>query len=294
VPLHIHEFTLDLTDKPLIQKDGSEVAMKNSLFKRDHSGKYFEYKYYMNLSQTDCRMSLEAFSANGMTRRMLLQYSVSAFEVESAELQDEHRFVEQLSRRVEAETSFGKYLEAGPDDIGTRSPRVGNAAHLPSPPIARSLRTYENDSRSINDFALGLVTEGNIYKQSRQNNFLTPALLNNARPFIEESDERPHERSLDATNGVLDSQPDLLNVTMATKAVRVAMAAKAGMQKDDEQRGKPSSEDLAAPTQKRARRVGSIYGDSGRSPLPPQTPRRRVPNVGSPTAESETSGCQVP
>jgi hypothetical protein len=301
VPLNVHEFALDLTDKPVIQKDGSEVAMKNSSFKRDHSGKYFEYKYYLNLSQTDCRMSLEAFTANGKTRRMLLQYSISAFEVESAELQDEHRFIEQLFLGIGADTNVGKYLEVGPDAVGTRSMRIGNVKCLLSPqsPLnVGSSRTNEKGTRSTNGLALGSVTEKNLYQQSRKINFSTPAPLINAGPFIGENKESPHEGPVPLVNGVLCSQSGRLNIAMATEAMKVAMAARAGMQDDDQQRDISLSEDQTLPIQNRGTRSNSAPGVSGRlsSVVPSsdlQTPRKRVPDFDSPEAESETSDYQV-
>jgi len=298
VPLNIHEFKLDLTDKSIIQQDGLEVAMKRASFKRDHAGRYFEYKYYMNLSQTDCRMSIEAFSANGRTRRMLLQYSITAFEVESAELQDEHRFVEKLSQCAGSNKTFGETLEAGPTAVGTRTLRVRNAEHLPSPANVRGLRSNEKESLPNKELTLASVTEEGVYQPSRQNNFSAVSLLSNARPLTEKTSEYTHEDSLPTTYGVINSRPDLPNVAMATKAVNVAMAAKAGIQRNDQLQGKPQSKDQVTSTPKRARRADLTGGSSGKLSRvmpsgPLRTPRRTSPDIGSPGAESETSDYQV-
>ena len=184
MPLHIHEFTLDLTNKQLIEKDGSKVVNEKSSFKRDHVGKYFEYKYYMNLSQTDCRMSLEAFSAKGKTRRMLLQHSISAFEVESTELQDEQRFAKQLSQRTIADEASGEIFEAGPISVGTRSLQARGSERLSPPPQRRSSQRNQKNGRSIHDSPLV--------------------------PVIDESED-----SMRTTNGALGSQYDLRNVATA-------------------------------------------------------------------------------
>lgn len=298
MPLNIHEFKLDLTDKSIIQQDGSEVAMKRATFKRDHAGRYFEYKYYMNLSQTDCRMSIEAFSANGRTRRMLLQYSISAFEVESAELQDEHRFVEKLSLCAGSNKTFGETLEAGPTAVRTRTRGVRNAERLPSPANVRGLRSNEKGSLSNKELTLAPVTEEGVYQPSRQNNFSAVSLLSNARPLAEKTSECPHEGPLPTTYGVINSRPDLLNVAMATKAVNVAMAAKAGIQKNDQLQENPQSKDQVTPIPKRVRRADLTSGGSGKLSRvipsgPPRTPGWTSPDFGSPGAESETSDYQV-
>jgi hypothetical protein len=287
-----------LTDKPVIQEDGSEVAMKNSLFKRNHAGKYFEYKYYMNLSQTDCRMSLEAFSATGRTRRMLLQYSISAFEVESAELQDEYRFAEQLSRSTGADERQSKCLDTSPDPITPRSLRFGNSDDHTSAPNTRSLRTKESHCRSIVDFAFGTLTEDNICQQSRPNGLLNSALLNNTGPLAEKSKNSLHKDSFPSINSVLDSQPDPLDLATATRAMKVALAVKTGIQDGLHELDKSLSVTQGTPIQKRAKGKDSTHGYSGGfSGVMPSsdslTPRRRVTDFASATAESDDSDYQV-
>jgi hypothetical protein len=167
-----------------MEKDGSKVVMKNALFKHDRVGKFFEYKYYMNLSQTDCRMSLEAFSAKGRTRRMLLQHSISAFEVESTELQDEQRFAKQLSQRAIIDEASGETFESGPISIGTRSLQVRESERISPPPQRRSSQRNQKNGRSIYD---------------------APIV-----PVIEENEDSIH-----TTNGALGSQYDLRNVATA-------------------------------------------------------------------------------
>ena len=271
--------------------------MKNSLFKRNHAGKYFEYKYYMNLSQTDCRMSLEAFSATGKTRRMLLQYSISAFEVESAELQDEHQFAEQLSRGTGADERQSKCLDTSSDPIIPRSQRIGNADDHTSAPNARCLRTKESHCQSIVDFAFGALIEDNICQQSRSNGFSNSALLKNTGPLAEKSENSAHEDSFPPVNNVLDSQPDPLDVATATRAMKVARAGKTGIQELHEL-DKSLSAAQGTPVQKRARGKDSTHGESGGfSGVMPSsdslTSRRRVTDFESATAESDDSDYQV-
>lgn len=286
MPLNIHEFTLDLSDKPLMEKDGSKVVMKNSSFKHDRFGKYFEYKYYMNLSQTDCRISLEAFSAKGRTRRMLLQHSISAFEVKSAELQDEQRFAEQLLQRAIANEASGESIDAGPSSVGSRFLQIRDSDCLSPASRGRSSRRNQKKGRSINGFPIAPVTEENLCQQSRHNDTSIPSVFNNAGLFARNDMERPDEDSLQATGSAIGSQSDLWDVAMAA------------MQEINQRMDRSSSEAQEAPTPKRARRADTTGEHSGSLSLSIPSIDLRAPGetssgFASPTAESDTSEYQV-
>jgi hypothetical protein len=255
VPLHIHEFTLDLTNKQLIQKDGSEIVMKDAPFKRDRVGKYFEYKYYMNLSQTDCRMSLEAFSAKGRTRRMLLQHSITAFEVESTELQDEHRFAKQLSQRAIDNEASGEIFEAGPISVGTTSLQARDSERLSPPPQRRSSQRNQKNGGSIHNSPVVPVTEEN-------------------------------EDSMRTNNGVLGSQYDLRNVATAVMQ-EVDQERDRYLSKDQEG---PSRKQLRGVDV-----TGGDFGSPSMltSSSGQWTPRGDSPDFTSPTPELDTCEYQV-
>ncbi len=240
----------------------------------------------MNMSQTDCRVSIEAFSANGKTRRMLLQYSIPAFEVESAELQDEHRFNEQLSEGKEPDYSYGV--------------DSGNAESSPSGQDVRGVRTNDNHRRFVHDIALSTVTEGIIYQQSRQGSFPTPVLLHHPRPSIERRSDGLHEDSVPVINGAPNSQCEPSDVVMATRAMKNAMAAKTRSLKDQQQQGRSRSspEAQSVSVRKRARATDSTRPDYARvsgliTSADQWTPEWQALDYIFPTAESDDSDYQV-
>ena len=287
MPLNIHEFTLDLTNKPLIKKNGSEIAMKDASFKRNHDGKYFEYKYYMNLSQTDCRISLEAFSANGRTRVMLLQYSISAFEVESAELQDEHRYVEQLSQRGRADKVLEQNATADPNNVGTgRPPRVRDTQSLPLSTSSRSAQRNRLGSQSRDNSAISPISEGSICHQSRQNSFSSPSLISNAGVITETDKECPYKGFMHAANGDPDPDSEIWDLTIAA------------MQNVNQQPDRSPLDNQEAPIPKRARRAGSTLRNSGNFSLAMtsndlQNSRGASPDFDKLLEESDDSEYQV-
>jgi hypothetical protein len=280
VPLNIHEFTLDLTEKQLTEKDGSTVVMKNASFKRDHGSKYFEYKYYMNLSQTDCRMSLEAFSATGRTRRMLLQHSISAFEAESTELQDEHRFAEQLSQRTIADRTSRENFETCPSSVGTNSER-------PSPPPQRSSRRKYKKGQYINDVPVVPVTSENLFQQTQQVDTEIPPVLDNARQFATHGSERcPDEESLHTTNNAPGSLSDLQN--FATAAIREVNQTVDRFLCEDQE--------IRSPTRVRAADATGADSSSLSPEIPPGGPHshsRASSDLSSPPAEPHSPEYQV-
>jgi hypothetical protein len=272
--------------------------MKNSLFKRNHDGKYFEYKYYMNISQTDCRMSLEAFSATGKTRRMLLQYSIAAFEVESAELQDEHRFVEQHSPGARAQKGQPQSPNTGPDGVRTRSPLLENAGHRPSPSNFRSLQTSENYSRPVIGLPFGAVTDTSFYQQSRQDGLSNPAMLSNTQQLTESRRGYPSRDSFTPINSVPSSQIDSSNVAMAAKAFNFALAAKTGLQEEHHKADKSFPATQRTPIRRRPKGKDWMHVESGVSsgvifPSDPRTTRKRATDLENPITDSEDSDYQV-
>lgn len=291
MPLSVREFTLNLTDKPITKKDGSKVALKDAILKRDSDGKYIGYKYYLNLSQTDCRLSLEVFCANGKTRRMLLQYSISAFEVESTELQDEQHFAEQLSQTVRTYKPFVDGNVAGHSVVGTRRSLADRDSRcLPPTPYSRSLRKNRGESQSVDDPAVGPTSGENLCDQSRPNSIRSPSLLRNAGAITEKGNEALQEDSLHAETSVSDLESGMVYTA------KTALRHFTGI--TQQQRDRCASEGQETPTLRRVTRADLTRNKTGRlSEVTPssnqRTPRRTLPVVGDLGEESDTSEYQV-
>jgi len=145
-----NEFRLDLSSLQLRENNRAEIMLANSLLKRDSPGRFYEYKYFLHLSQTDCRLSIQVFSKRGKSQRVLLQQSISAFDVGSAELEGEYQYVENnRSNNVPDED-----LEANVSHAGTN-----DSEELPLPPKTNESRRKGHKHLSIFDVPLTTTTE---------------------------------------------------------------------------------------------------------------------------------------
>jgi hypothetical protein len=116
--------------------------------------------------------------------------------------------------------------------------------------------------------------------------------------LTERSENSLHKESFPPINRVLDSQPDPLDVVTATRALKVALAVKTGIQEGLHELDKSLSAAQRTPIQKRAKGKNSTHGDSGGflGVMPPSdslTSMRRVTDFESATAESDDSDYQV-
>jgi hypothetical protein len=248
VSLNIRDFKLDLTYRLLENKVGSKVVMKDATLKRDSIGKYFEYKYYLNLSQTDCRMSLQVFSSTGKTGKMLLQYSISAFEVESTELQDEQWFAEQLSqtqsaRKISEQSGAGGHITTR----ARKSLRVRDINSLSSRRVFRLTPRNERESLPTQDLSVGLTAEEDLHQPRQTANISSPVFSN--------------AEAISVDSGVLQENPPRANSDVTDDESEIwntAIAAMGWLTRPNQEEGNPyMSKGHDTPNLGRAKRAAS-------------------------------------